>query len=116
MSSLRAHPQAQPVSTPWKRRSRARRQACWQKGINFLVLAFDTLGATHPSTITFLKRMIKDAKNRALCPDWRYAEQAWARIVVLQIDVARQILTRSVAPSLEVLQTPVEVVAQRPCP
>ncbi len=83
---------------------------CQEAGLNFSVLAFDTLGATHPDTVSFLRGMFKDAKSRELCPDWKSIPQAWYRVIVpLQVDVARQILARCVAPDLEALQTPVFV-------
>jgi hypothetical protein len=83
---------------------------CEDAGLNFTVLAFDTLGATHPDTVCFLRRMFKDAKERELCPDWKSIPQAWNRVIVpLQVDVARQILTRSLPPSLEALSSPVFV-------
>jgi hypothetical protein len=85
-------------------------ERCKDRGLGFSVLAFDTLGATHPVTATFLKAMFKDAKRRELCPDWKSVPQAWNRVIVpLQVDVARQILSRSVAPSLDALSTPVFV-------
>jgi len=75
---------------------------CQEVGLNFAVLAFDTLGATHPDTAKFLREMFKDAKSRSLCPDWKYTQQAWCRVIVpLQVDVARQILARSVQPEIE---------------
>ena len=77
---------------------------CQEAGLNFSVLAFDTLGAAHPQTAAFLRAMFNDARRRSLCPDWRYIEQAWHRVMVpLQIDVARQILARNVQPELESL-------------
>jgi hypothetical protein len=83
---------------------------CQDAGLNFTVLAFDTLGAVHPDTADFLRCMFKDAKERELCPDWKSIPQAWNRVVVpLQIDVARQILTRSLPPTLETLSSPVFV-------
>ena len=83
---------------------------CKESGLNFSVLAFDTLGATHPDTVSFLRAMFKDAKERELCPDWKSIPQAWNRVIVpLQIDIARQVLARRVAPSLEELSTPVFV-------
>src|SRR6185369_2327866 len=83
---------------------------CRAAGIGFSVLAFDTLGATHSSTQDFLKGVFKEAQRREICPDVRYASRAWDRVVVpLQIDVARQLLARTVAPTLECLSRPVFV-------
>ena len=68
---------------------------CKEVGINFMALAFDTLGAVHPEAKEFLSVMFNDAMSRQLCPDRRYIEQAWHRVVVpLQVDVARQILAQ----------------------
>ena len=43
---------------------------CRAAGIGFTVLAFDTLGATHPSTVAFLDEVFKEASRR------RYASKA----------------------------------------
>ena len=92
-------------------------ERCEEVGLNFMALAFDTLGAVHPEAKEFLGVMFKDAMSRQLCPDQRYIEQAWHRVVVpLQVDVARQILARSVPPSLETLSRPVFVGPSVPCP
>jgi hypothetical protein len=99
-------------------RKRTKYQArCQEVGINFMALAFDTLGAVHPEAKEFLSVMFKDAMSRQLCPDHRYIEQAWHRVVVpLQVDVARQILARSVPPSLETLSSTVFLGPSVPCP
>jgi len=99
-------------------RKRTKYQArCQEVGINFMALAFDTLGAVHPEAKDFLSVMFKDAMSRQLCPDHRYIEQAWHRVVVpLQVDVARQILARSVPPSLETLSSTVFLGPSVPCP
>jgi hypothetical protein len=92
-------------------------ERCEEVGLNFMALAFDTLGAVHPEAKEFLSVMFKDAMSRQLCPDQRYIEQAWHRVVVpLQVDVARQILARSEPPSLETLSRPVFVGPSVPCP
>jgi hypothetical protein len=90
---------------------------CQEAGLNFAVLAFDTLGATHPECEDFLRAIFKDARDRALCPDWRYMDLAWHRVVVpLQVDVARQIIARCVPPELETLNKTVVVAPSVPCP
>jgi hypothetical protein len=62
---------------------------CREAGLGFTVLAFDTLGASHPSTVAFLDEVFKEASRREVCPDPRYASRAWDRVVVpLQVDVA----------------------------
>ena len=92
-------------------------ERCREAGLNFTVLAFDTLGAAHPECQEFLRTIFKDARDRALCPDWRYMELAWQRVVVpLQVDVARQILARSIPPDLETLSRVVEVAPSIPSP
>ena len=90
---------------------------CRDAGVGFSVLAFDTLGAVLPATEAFLKAMFKEAALRDVCPDVRYVQKAWHRVVVpLQVDVARQVLARSFEPSLDCLSKEVYVSPPVPAP
>ena len=41
-------------------------ERCEEVGLNFMALAFDTLGAVHPEAKEFLNVMFKDAMSRQL--------------------------------------------------
>ena len=63
---------------------------CRDAGMGFSVLAFDTLGAAHPTTVSFLRGIFRDAKSKQICPDVAFSQKAWNRVVVpFQVDIAR---------------------------
>ena len=58
------------------RKERKYLERCRTAGVGFSVLAFDTLGASHPGTEEFLKEVFKEASRREVRPDPRYASRA----------------------------------------